>query len=445
MGFRESIPASLQEILQNGLLDGVFGNALLPLLLFDTISELKPWGGGIGSTSIMTRSGLMVPNTTVATGGDAGVDNYGFEQYQMTMDQFGRSIDTNMAVSAMALASKFLQDNKTLGIQAAQSINLLARNALYNAYAGGTTYATATSSTSTALVVEDVTGFSQAVALLSVANGNAGEGLGAVAVPTAVPVSGANPLIVTVNAVANTVTGVAVGVGQAAPGGTLTLGSAVSASIGWAVLSSVGPVQYRPNARVTNNTLVSGDIATFSLFQNAVTRLRTMNVPTINGAYTAFISPQTLNELYQDQNFLLALRGRYDSPAYMNFTLGQAVGDNIEFLGRFSGIDWFSTTLCPTVTNVAGLTVFRPIVVGAECLIKGPFERMGSLVAELNAGSTVQVDMVAGVARILRAPLDRFGQILSSTWSWIGGYAVSTDLLTGDAAMFKRAVVVEHI
>lgn len=445
MGFRESIPASLQEILQNGLLEGIFGNALLPLTLFDTISELKPWGGGMGSTSIMTRSGLMVPNTTPATGSDAGIDNYGFEQYTMTMDQYGRSIDTNMAVSAMALASKFLQDNKTLGIQASQSINLLARNALYGAYAGGTTYATASSTTSTALVVADVTGFSQAVALLSTANGNAGEGLGAVAVPTAVPVSGAAPLTVTVNAVANTVTGVAVGVGQAAPGGTLTLGSAVSASIGWAVLSAVAPVQYRPNARVTNNALVSGDIATFSLFQSAVTRLRNMNVPTINGAYTAFITPNTLQELYQDQNFLLALRGRYDSAAYANFTLGQAVGDNVEFLGRFSGIDWFSTTLVPTVTNVAGLTVYRPIVVGAEALIKGPFERMADLVAELNAGSTVQVDMVAGVARILRAPLDRFGQILSSTWSWIGGYSVSTDLLTGDSAIYKRACVVEHI
>jgi hypothetical protein len=56
------------------------------------------------------------------------------------------------------------------------------------------------------------------------------------------------------------------------------------------------------------------------------------------------------------------------------------------------------------------------------------------------------------VARILRAPLDRLGQVLTSTWSWIGGYSVGTDLLTEGgypnsavaSALYKRACVVQH-
>jgi len=157
----------------------------------------------------------------------------------------------------------------------------------------------------------------------------------------------------------------------------------------------------------------------------------------INGAYVAHVHPQTFNELFQDQNFLLAYRGQAESPVYKNLAVGSE--------GRFAGIDWVMDTEVPTYTNEAGLTVYQPIVAGDECLIKGPFSEMGSLVNAVNAGSTVQIEMLNGVARILRAPLDRFGQVLSSTWSWIGGYSVGTDMLTGDAAAFKRAVLVEHV
>ena len=114
-GFRESLPASLQAILQNGLLDHVFEDALVASFLYDTLADVRPWPGGLGSTSIMTRGGLLTPNTVPITGNDAAVSGYGFEQYQLQMNQYGGSIDTNMATSAMALASKFLQDNDQAG------------------------------------------------------------------------------------------------------------------------------------------------------------------------------------------------------------------------------------------------------------------------------------------------------------------------------------------
>jgi hypothetical protein len=438
MGFREVVPASLQEILQNGLLDRTFQDALAPALLWDTLADVKPWGGAVGSTGIFTKSGLMTPATTPITGSDATAQTYGFEQYQVKMDQYGSSIDTNMLLSAMALASKFLEDNKLLAIQAAQSINLLAQGALYSTYGEGQTWVTTASSTSTTLIVNDATGFQNAVVNLATTGSNAAEGLTGQATPTLVPVSGSNPLNVTINGVANTVTGCDVATS------TLTLGTAISATIGWSVLSSIASPTIRPNARATANAIVAGDVATLSNFQAAVTRLRSQNVPRIRGAYTAHVTPQTVEELFQDNNFLLAYRGAAESSAYKNFAPGDSMGENGEFMGRFSGIDWILNTVTPSITNIAGVEVYRPIVCGDGALVKAPFSEMADLISAMQAGSTVQVDMIGGVVRILRAPLDRLGQVLSSTWSWVGGYTVGTDILTGDSATYKRAVVVEH-
>jgi len=441
MSFRDAVPASLQEIIQNGLLEGSFKQALQPITLYDRLADVEPWGANLGAQSIMTRSGVIAPISTPVTGSDATAGAYGFEQYSVKMDQYGYSIDTNMAASAMALASKFLQDNVTLGIHAAQSLNLVALNALYGAYGEGTTYCNATSSSSTTLAVADATGFAYAPSLTSASSST--EGLAGAAVPILSPVSGSNPLTVTYNGVANTVTGVTITTNHTAD--TVTLGTAAAGVIGNALVSAIAPVQYRPNARTSQSTLVAGDIATLSLFESAVTRLRTQNVPTVAGAYEAHVAAQTVNELFQDTNFRQVYQGRSDSPAYRDLTVGDSLGDGgVEFMGRFAGIDWFLNNVTPTVVNPSGVTVYRPIVAGQGSLIKAPFENMGSLVSELNAGATVQVDMIGGVARILRAPLDRFGQVLSSTWSWIGGYTVGTDMLTGDAAAYKRAVVVEH-
>ena len=438
MGFREVVPASLQEILQNGLLDRTFEDALVPALLYDTLADNKPWAGAVGSQGIFTKGGLLTPSTTPVTGSDASAGTYGFEQYKVNMDQYGFSIDTNMLLSAMALASKFLEDNKKLAIHAAQSINLLAQSALYGAVAGGQTWVTTGSSTSTTLIVENANGFQNAVADLATTGSNPGEGLTGQATPTVVPVSGSNTLAVTINGVANTITGCDLATN------TLTLGSAISASVGWAVLAATASPQVRPNARATGYNLVSGDIATLANFQSAVTRLRAMNVPRIKGAFQAHVAPQTVEELFQDPNFLYAYRGRGDSPAYRDLTPGDSMGQGGEFAGRFAGIDWIIDNVTPSYTNPGSVQVWQPIVCGEGCLVKAPFSEMADLISAMQAGSTVQVDEIAGVVRILRAPLDRFGQVLSSTWSWVGGYTVGTDVLTGDAAIYKRAVQIEH-
>ena len=481
-GFRESLPASLQAILQNGLLDHVFEDALVASFLYDTLADVRPWPGGLGSTSIMTRGGLLTPNTVPITGNDAAVSGYGFEQYQLQMNQYGGSIDTNMATSAMALASKFLEDNTKLGIMAAQSLDLVAQASLYGAYSGGNTYTTGAQSTSYTPVA-DLTGFGQTLVADSTTNTNAAEGNQGVAVPSLVQVSASNP-----GYFLNGVQGIwsytgwqqlgAAGTQGTAtnPAGAGNLSGCVAVSgvlgamaAGQSIVtclpactgvyggnnvvattySPLAPYIVRPNAKTSQWGLQSTDVATLATFRNAVTRLKSQHVPQLKGAYTAHVTPQTVAELFLDTEFQSAYRGgaATTSPVYPDNVVGSNIGGDATFLGRLAGIDWIENTVTPVVYNpAAGFqgAIYRDIVVGADALIKGPFQDQAGLLASMTSGSTVEIKELGGVVRILRAPLDRLGQVLSSTWSWIGGYTTGSDILTGDNAVYKRAVIVEH-
>lgn len=412
---RSTLPAAVREIMQNGLLDRVFQDALLPEFLFPALATVRPWNANLGDTVTFTRTGLLTPKDTPITGSDPAADTYGVEQYSMTMDQYGNAVDTNMLQSAMTLASKFLEDQQKLAINAGQSLNRVARTKLYQAYAGGRTWCTTAEASDTTIEVASVDGFTHVLV-----NGK----------PTAV--SATNPLAVKIEGVANTV--VAVDEGTK----TLTLGTARVDAVGDAVVADNAPVSVRPSAKDTANDLVAADVATFSLFRSAVARLRKQNVPTIGGAYVAHIDPDTEAQLFEDSEFQALYRGRADSPVYANLSLG-----------RFGGIDWVRNNEARTVTNEADLTVHQPIVVGGDALIAGPFERMGSLLADIGAAAAGDIQMVGvnggvQVARIIRPPQDRLQQVVGSAWSFVGDFAVPSDSVTGDGALYKRAVVVEH-
>jgi hypothetical protein len=411
MAVRSTLPAQIQAIMQNGLLDRTFQDALLPQFLFPMIATNRPWQSNLGDTVTFTRTGLLSPVTApLVVGNDPSPSSYSVEQYSMTMDQYANSVDTNMLQSAMTLASKFLEDQQKLAINAGQSLNRIARNKLFAAYGGGRTWVvTAQGSASTTCVVNDATGFTTVLV-----NG----------VPT--PVSGANPLSIKIAGVANTVTAVNTGTN------TLTLGTAVIQTVGQDVVAATAPVSYRPAARASAFNLTGTDTATFSMFLDAVARLRNQNVPSIGGYYVAHIDSVTQRQLFADADFKQALQGRVDSPVYRDLSIG-----------RFGGIDWVRNEETPTMT-VGSVTVRRPIVVGADALIQGPFSNMGNLLAEAGNIPDGEIRMVNGIALITRPPQDRLQQVLASTWSWVGDYAVPTDSMTGDASMYKRAVVIEH-
>ena len=420
---RTVLPSALRASMQAGFLERVFRSALSPEFLYGLVADSEPFEGRIGDTKTMTRRGLLTPTTTPVTpGSDAATGSYGVEQWTVTLDRYSTSLDTEMVASAAQIASQFVQDIQALGQHAGASLNQLARNRLYSAYAGGRTYATATSTSRTALAVDDVSGFQY----VSVAG-----------VLTAV--SGSNPLTVTVNGVANTVTGVNTGTK------TLTLGTAISASIGWAVVAANAPTSIRPGTAATKYALSGSDLVTLSLFRSAVARLRKMNVPTLGGYYVAHIDPDTEQQLFADSDFKQALTGRADSPFFQDLSLG-----------RFAGIDWVRNTEAPIVTGGSSgtLTVHRPVVCGAGVLAATPFQGLadvlnGTGVEGISAVTTENVAPGVDVTLTVRPPQDRHGTKISSTWQWVGDYGVPTDTTAAvqggsDPALYKRAVVIEH-
>lgn len=418
-GVRPTLPAAIQAIMQNGMLDRTFRDALQPEFLYAALADQEPWQGGLGDTKTFTRKGLLTPATTPVTGSDPSAATYSIEQWSVVMDQYANSVDTNMLQSAMTLASKFLADVQQLGINAGQSINQVARNKLFAGYMGGSTWCTTAGSSDTSLIVQSVNGFQNVMV-----NG------------VLTPVSATNPLTITCNGVANTVTGVNVGTS------TLTLGSARVDVQGDPIIAANAPTIIRPSGIATGFNLVAGSVATLALFRAAVARLRSMNVPTFGGYYTAHIDATTEQELFNDSDFKQALQGRVDSPIWMGLSIG-----------RFSGIDWVRNIEAPTVPSGTGgstVTAHRPIVMGANALVAAPFQ---DTIAGLLAGTGVEdvpsIRMVnvadsIDVALIVRPPQDRLQQNLSTTWSWVGDYGVPSDSTTGDAALYKRACVVEH-
>jgi hypothetical protein len=412
---RSTLPAAVQAIMQNGLLERVFEDALVPDFLYPKLADERPWAAGMGDTSIFTRAGLLAPTTTPITGSDPSPTSYAIEQYSMTMDQYGMAMDTSMIQSRMSLASKFMEDVQKLGVSAAQSINRLARTRLYNAYGGGRTWAPATAGTSTSIPVFDATGFDKVLV-----NG----------VKTAV--SGSNPLTVTIAGVANTVTGCNLGTN------TLTVGTTTAVTAGDPVVAANAAVSFRPAARASAFQLTGSDVATMSLFRSAVARLRKMNVPTINGNYIAHIDPDTESQLYADSDFKQAYQGRGDSAVFRDMSIG-----------TFLGIDWVRNIEAPTLTVNSNL-VHRPIVFGGGTLVAGPFDGMADLLADTGVEQIPSVRFIGPaqgvqVALIVRPPQDRLQQVIGSAWSWIGDYAVPSDSTTGDAALFKRGVIIEHV
>lgn len=420
---RTILPARLQASMQTGFLERAFREALTPEFLYGLVADNEPFEGRIGDNKTMTRRGLLTPDPTpVTAGSDASTGTYGLEQWTVKLERYSKSLDTEMVASAAQLASQFAQDIAALGQHAGASLNMLARNRLYAAYTGGRTYATATSSSSTALVVDDVSGFG----FVSV-NG------------LLTAVSGSTPLIVTVNGVANTVTGVNTGTK------TLTLGTAVSASIGWVVIAENAPTTVRPGSAATKYALTGSDLATFALFRSAVARLRKANVPTIGGYYVAHIDPDTEQQLFSDADFKQALQGRVDSPVFRDLSIG-----------RFGGIDWVRNTEAPTALGGTSgtLTVRRPVVAGAGVLVATPFQGLadvlnGTGVEGISAVTTENVAPGVDVTLTVRPPQDRHATTIASTWQWVGDYGVPTDvtaLVQGavDKALYKRAVVIEH-
>ena len=132
------VPAQITNLMQDRTLERVFHDALFPRLLYRAEARPEVWAANLGERMIFTRAGTIPVSTQpLIPGEDPTPKTYGTEQWEAEARQFGNPIDTHMPSSYVALASLFMRNTQTLGLNAGQTLNRLARDPLYQSYLGG--------------------------------------------------------------------------------------------------------------------------------------------------------------------------------------------------------------------------------------------------------------------------------------------------------------------
>ena len=434
----QNFPTALQPMIQQGFLEREFEDGLSSVLAYRQAAERESFKVNIGETLTKTRPGLKAPVTTPLTPStNTNLDNglspstWTIEQYTLTLAMYGDTIDLNTVTNKVGIKDQFLHNAKANGIQAAQSLDRIARNRLFAAYLGGATRVRTTLGAPAATInVDDVTGF-QTVLVAGV--------------PTSV--SAGNPLNVTVGSnvyILNSVTvdGSNVSTGFNGKSGTLTFSTNVTVADGMTgntVIQAYAPSILRPGNRSNSNLLQANDTFTLSVVLDAVAKLRSNAVPAINGMYNVHLDPISGRQLFADPDFKQLFQGQDTAK---EFRMGRV----IELLDcRFIPTTEAPITAHPTL---AGVNIRRPIVCGESALIEGDFDGMGSE----DTPSEAIVHDIDGVMQVVRPPLDRLGQIIAQSWYWIGDFCCPTDFTvnstivpTASAAYYKRAVAIEHV
>lgn len=450
----QNMPASLQNAIQQGFLEREFQTGLQSALGYRAIADREQVSINVGETVTKTRAGLKAPVTSPLTpSANTNLDNgmtpssQTIEQYTLGIDQYGDTIDLNVVTSQVGIANQFLLNARTNGIQAGQSLDRLARNALFAAYLGGHTRVRTTLGAAAATInVDDVRGFETVLGT----GAQAGKYVAVSSTYTASVVVGSN--VYTLTGTSRDGTNV-----STTPGGysgTLTFSTNVTVADGTAlnrVDHANAPVLVRPNGKWTGgsayggttstNALASTDVLTLGVIEDAVANLR--NNTGIQGQlFNLYLDNVSMRQLFSDQDFKLMYQGQYGSPEARQ---GQVF--------QLMGVNFIPTTeaLVQAHPSTAGLTVRRPILVAQGALVEGDYAGMNEKAKELADGNS-EIQMLDDVAQVIRGPIDRLQQIIAQSWFWIGGFVAPTDatansniIPTAGAQYLKRAVVLEHV
>ena len=448
-----NLPASLQDVIQTGILEREFHQALKAKMGFRAIADREPFGANMGETITKTRAGLLPPITTPmapAANSDftSGLtpQNWAVEQYVLAISQWAGNQMLNLVTSRVALASLYLQNAKGLGYQAAISVDTLAQQALFNTYLGGNTRVRVTlGAADPTISVDDIRGFQVTWNTEGVV----------------VPISSTYPVNVQVGGDVYSLTGATADGSNVstAPGGisgTLTFSTNVTVADGTAlqpVVSAVAPVVYRPsttsgNVMASTSAAISGtnDInsgrLTMQMILDGKAQLSSNAVPPVDasGMYHLYLDPTQGAGLFNDPAFQYLFRGQ---PNTKEFREG--------IVAEILGVRLIETNLNP-VQALAGVgNVRRGFLGGQGALIEGEFTREG-YVATDKVDDDDMITLVDGIAHITREPLDALKQVVTQSWSYIGGFAVPSDITTtpqtvptASNSAFKRGLILESL
>lgn len=451
------IPPAILNIVQSGLLERAFHDALFPQLLYRGEAQHEEWPANTGTEIFMTRSGLLAPVVTpLVSGNDPTPQQLSYEQWVAVLNRYAGTIDTHLPTNAVAQADVYLREIQQLGMQAGQSLNRLPRNALYKAYLSGqTVLIAATAAPDTAIRVASLNGFFDVVS----------RGVNV----RPLPVSPSSPLPITINGAINRNVVGAFPDDPADPygPGTLLLDAAVGAivAVRSSVLSRFRARILRSGGGSSVDAIGSTDVLTLQDAINATNYLRRNNVlPHEDGYYHGHINMDANSQIFQDPAFqrlnTSLPNGEYYQKAFIGTIAGIAFyanNENPDYLNSgartLTGTNAaYSTEIGAETTNEGGINIGRVIVTGRGAIYEKSLDEQKYVseagitgkVADfqiVNNGVEVSTDRIR---LILRAPLNRLQDTVSSTWSSTTSFPVPSDATSGGNEKYKRAVVIEH-
>jgi len=449
-----NLPAALQSVIQTGLLEHQFNLPLKAKLGFRDIADREPFTANIGETITKTRTGLLPANTTPmspAANSDitSGLtpQNYSVEQYVLAIAQYAANMQINIVTQKVAIADLYLRNAYTLGEQAFRSVDTLAQQTLFNTYLGGNTRVRVTlGSTGPTISVDDIRGFQ-----------NTFNTLGQV-----VPVSSSFPVNVTVGSDIYSLTGSSadgsnVSTSPGGVSGTLTFSTNVTVADGTLaqpVVSAVAPYVLRPStssgnvmaattAAISSSSDINNGKLTMNMILNAKATMSANGVPVGNssGMYNLYIDPIQATGLYSDPAFQQFFRGQVTTEEYRRGIIAEMLGVRLQ-----------ETNLNPVQTLSGVGTVRRALLCGQGALVEGEFTNTAYAEALATVDKDELITIVEGIAHVTREPLDALKQVVTQTWSYIGGFVVPSDITTtaatvptANSSAFKRGILLESL
>lgn len=453
------VPAQVIDLQQKGLLERAFHDALFPTLAYRSEAMWEEWPVQSGTEIYMTRAGLLSPKVTpLAAGVDPTPEQPTFEQWGAILDRYGSSIDTNIPTSVVSNANLFLRNVASIGLQAGQSINRVARNALFKAYLSGQTLTTAaTAAPDTSIQVASLNGFTDVLLTASSAR--------------PVPVSVSTPLSITISGVAGSRNVIGFTPNDPADPfgpGTLFLSAAVGAVLAarQSVLSVNRPRVIRTGGGTSVDAIGAADTFVLQDAINAAALLRRANVqPHMDGFYHAHISPTSNAQVFSDPAFQRLNTALPDYAIYREGFIGTISGimfflnnespDEVNTGSRIAtGTNsFYSPEIGAETTNDLGVNIARIIVTGRGAMYeKGldpdVYTSEAGVTGKVGEFQVVNNGIAIATEKIrltLRAPINRLQDQVAASWDCTTSFPVPSDQLAfSGPERYKRAIVIEH-
>ena len=460
--FYEFAP-TLDDLFQKGFVARQIEEGLDSELAFRRQATEETLPGRLGSSISIPKTGRKGPvvapmnPATMTNNLDNGLvpSLAGSENFVMNITEWGDTSDVDLIGSLAACADLVTTASRNNGVQAAQSMERLAKIQIHSAYDTGNTFVRGDlgGTTINQVHVDDIRGF-----LVNQVNGSL------------IGVSAQNPLpCIEMKTSSNGVnqTFKVIGYTPDSPNqslypssstdllgnpisdgysGYLTITGATTTPVaGDAIIAANAPKIVRPGNKPSYNVLNGGDVCTLQLLLAAVARLRANAIPVFpDGTYHFIFDPSVELQLFSDQQFMIAYASREASEEYQDARIYKLMG--ITFIPSTEAYVQAATPSVGVKTPVR-----RSIMIGAGALTQGNWQGLEMYQTQEPGLTPMGASMlVNNVAQIMRPPLDRLGRVLSLTWTWVGSYACQTDgtatnviIPTASSSLYKRAVVIE--